>query len=157
MDEIIVIDTGPLIALSRFEALDVLDKLPNNFMVPKQVLAEIRRRPNDVLALSFPSSIQVATPIGPKHPFLSHLDVGEAAVIQLAIERRIGTVCLDERKGRTAAERAGLFAIGSLGLLGRAKKLAIVPELRPLISKARASGIYYDDALVEDFLKIFGE
>lgn len=80
------------------------------------------------------------------------LDCGEAAVIQLAIERNVSRVCIDEWKGRRAALAAGLKVTGVLGLLGRAKKIGIIPELKPFIQRAIDSGIRYDRKLVEKVL-----
>jgi len=57
----------------------------------------------------------------PPAPLATHaLDAGEAAVIQLALERGIATVCIDEWRGRRAARACGLAVTGSLGLLVRA-------------------------------------
>lgn len=76
---------------------------------------------------------------------IASLDLGEAAVIQLALESNIETVCIDELKGRRAAVAVGLKIVGSLGLLGKAKRLGQVGELRPLIEQARSGGIFYDE------------
>lgn len=52
---------------------------------------------------------------------LTNLDLGEAAVIQLALEQNIDWVCIDDLKGRRAAHAAGLHFTGSLGLPATAK------------------------------------
>lgn len=85
------------------------------------------------------------------------MDTGEAAVIQLALEQNIPLVCIDELKGRRAALAVGLNIVGSLGLIGKAKNLGLIPAARPFIEKAKTSGIYYDDQLIETFLKSLGE
>ncbi len=84
---------------------------------------------------------------------VASLDVGEAAVIQLAIKQNIKTVCIDERTGRRAALAVGLKVVGSLGLLGKAKTLGLISEVRPFIEKAKSGGIFYDDNLIESFLR----
>jgi len=88
---------------------------------------------------------------------IASLDIGEAAVIQLALEQNIETVCIDELKGRRAALAVGLKIIGSLGLLGKAKTLGIISEIKPYIEKAKDNGIFYDENLIKTFLKSFGE
>ena len=60
---------------------------------------------------------------------------------------------IDELKGRRAAAASGLNIIGSLGLIGKAKKLGIISLVRPIVERAQASGIYYDTRLLESFLK----
>jgi predicted nucleic acid-binding protein len=50
------------------------------------------------------------------------LDCGEAAVIQLALNEGIQTVCIDEVQGRRIARLSNLSLTGSIGILIRAKK-----------------------------------
>lgn len=158
MVERIVINSGPLIALARMDALSLLDKLPYECFVPQEVHDELASGPADLLSLSFPVSIRVIEIESPRNEWLfQNLDSGEAAVIQLALDEGISTVCLDERKGRLLAEREGLTLIGSLGLLGRVKTLGLIDQIRPLIRKAKLAGVFYDATLVNDFLRTFNE
>jgi len=85
------------------------------------------------------------------------LDPGEAAVIQLATELAIPIVCLDDRKGRRAALATGLRVTGSLGLLVRAKRLGLLPAIRPVLDRALAAGVWYDADLVRLVLESVGE
>jgi predicted nucleic acid-binding protein len=87
----------------------------------------------------------------------STLDAGEAAVIELALQRRISLVAIDEARGRRAASAAGLTVTGSLGLLGRAKARGLVTAVAPYVAVMRTSGVYLDDALVRRFLDAMGE
>jgi hypothetical protein len=41
--------------------------------------------------------------------------------------------------------------------MGRAKKLSIIKEVRPFIAKAQSAGIFYDEKLIEVFLRSLGE
>ena len=56
-----------------------------------------------------------------------------------------------------AAQRLGLTVTGSLGLLGQAKVLGLVPAVGPYVAAMRDSGVYLDDALVRRFLVAMGE
>lgn len=158
MDEAIVINSGPLITFSRMEAFGIIDQLPFEFVTPAEVRDELLAGHDDLLATSFVASIQVmelgATRIA---SLFSNLDSGEAAVIQLALEKGISNVCLDERKGRRIAASHNLSLLGSLGLLGRAKTLGIIKDIRPFIERAMSAGIYYEMNLVERFLGEFRE
>jgi predicted nucleic acid-binding protein len=69
------------------------------------------------------------------------LDRGEAEAIALALEISANLVLLDERDGRSAAERAGLRVTGVPGVLLRSKLnghiSAVKPEIDALRSRAR--------------------
>ncbi len=158
MAERIVINSGPLITLARMDALWLIEKLPYEFLVPNEVHDELASGSSDLLSLSFPARIQVVGLLNPRNETLfGNLDSGEAAVIQLALERAISTVCLDERKGRSLAAKEGLTLLGSLGLLGRAKTLGFIDLMRPLVRRAQLKGVFYDAKLVDDFLATFEE
>lgn len=56
-------------------------------------------------------------------PFLLNtLDLGEASVIQLALDQNISTVCINETVGRRVARLSGLKLTGSVGILLKAKQ-----------------------------------
>jgi len=91
-------------------------------------------------------------------PLVRHsLDKGEAAVIQLALDERIGTVCIDEPMGRRLARLCGLPVTGSVGLLLRAKREGKIGSLRETIDRMRAHGIWLSDAVVVFALRESGE
>ena len=158
MAERIVVNTGPLIALARIEALDIVGRLPFEFICPQEVRdeidqgAEVGHPPIEPAWLGVESLRQRPSPLA-----LSALDLGEAAVIQLALEQGIERVCIDEWKGRRAALAAGLQVTGVLGLLGRAKMLGFLPALRPLVERAVERGIRYHPKLVDKVLSAVGE
>lgn len=158
MAELIVTNTSPLIAFARMGALDVIGKLPFEFICPQQVKDEIAEgvaQGYPLIAPQWLSVRQLATPLSPL--VLAGLDSGEAAVIQLALELGISTVCLDELKGRRAALAAGLQVVGSPGLLARARTLGLIIAARPLVEKAMSGGIFYHPDLVQRVLQALGE
>jgi predicted nucleic acid-binding protein len=85
------------------------------------------------------------------------LDLGEAAVIELALDRRIEWVCIDDWKGRRTALALGLQVTGTLGLLGRAKRDGLIPAVRPWVEKLTRAGAWYDPELVRRFLVALDE
>ena len=62
-------------------------------------------------------------------------DLGEASVIQLALDRNIQTVCIDEAVGRRVARLSGLTLTGSIGILLKAKQR--YPQLSVKVAIAR--------------------
>lgn len=62
---------------------------------------------------------------------------GEAEAIALGLELPADLVLLDEREGRSAAERAGLRVTGVLGVLLRAKLQGAIPSLKAELENLR--------------------
>jgi uncharacterized protein len=158
MTEKIVINASPLIALGQMQIFDVVSQLPFEFVCPPQIEAEITAGYAKGLPVSFPNWINIISLIAPLSPLsVATLDEGEAAVIQLALEREIEIVCIDDLKGRRAATAVRLKVVGSLGLLGKAKTLGLINAVKPFIEAAQTNGIYYHSDLVKEFLNSFGE
>lgn len=158
MNERIVINTGPLIALGKMQAFDLIAQLPYDFCCPPQVETELLNGVALGHPVTRPAWVTVLPLQAPLTPFASLvLDDGEAAVIQLALEQQISRVCIDESKGRRAALSVGLQVVGSLGLLGKAKSEGLISAARPFIEQAQLNGTYYDVNLVAAFLQALGE
>lgn len=137
MSEIIVTNTSPLLTLSKMQAFDLVEKLPFEFVCPKEMEDEIlagAKKNYDVTIPAWLKIIQLKSNVFPLA--VASLDLGEAAVIQLALKQNIKTVCIDELVGRRAAKAVGLNIIGSLGLLGKAKSSGLISEIKVLIKKA---------------------
>ncbi len=158
MAERIVINTGPLIALASSDVIDIVGKLPYEFFCPQEVRNELDNGQTRAYLKIKPTWLTVLPCASPLHPVaVASLDVGEAAVIQLAMEQGIGRVCIDESKGRRTAQAVGLKVTGALGLLARAKTLGLVPALAPLVERMIHHGAWYDPELVRRVLAGVGE
>jgi predicted nucleic acid-binding protein len=156
--EQIVVNTGPLVAFTRIGCLDVIGRLPYEFLCPEEVWRELDDGRSAGHPWVVPPWLKRSSLASPPSPaLLAALDLGEAAVIQLALDRGVRTVAIDEWKGRRGALASGLRVTGSLGLLGRAKAEGLILELRPLIGKAIEAGIWFDRDLVRRFLEAAGE
>jgi hypothetical protein len=157
-DELLVVNTGPLISLGRAGALEIIGRLPIRFLLPSEVAEEIQAGASLGHPVVVPEWAEVVRLAGPVSGIVaSVLDPGEAAVIQLALERGIDDVCIDEWRGRRAASSVGLRVTGSLGLLGRAKQLGLIPEVRPWVERLAAGGVSYHPDLIRRFLVATGE
>ena len=156
--EALVVNAGPLIALARSGALDLVGRLPINYVCPLQVRTELdegARSGYVDIRVPWLEAVPLATPLD--SVARATLDAGEAAVIQLARERNIEWVCIDDRKGRRAALAVGLRVTGSLGLLVRAKIVGLVPAIRPFVERAMSDGVWYDPDLTHRVLTDLGE
>jgi predicted nucleic acid-binding protein len=81
------------------------------------------------------------------------LDPGEASVIQIAIDRGISTVCIDEAAGRRIARLNGLRVTGSIGILIRAKKEGANISIRVMLENMRNHGVWLSQAVIDTALK----
>jgi predicted nucleic acid-binding protein len=153
MPDRIVVNTGPLIALAVSDALFLLEALPYEFLVPRQVQEEIEDG-NFIghKAVSLRGARVVDSDEKEDPVIVSLLDKGEASVIQYALKKGVRTVCIDEKKGRNLARAVNLEVVGTLGLLLKAKKLGMVPEIAPILARLTAFGIWYNPALLERVL-----
>jgi predicted nucleic acid-binding protein len=102
----LVVNTGPLIALGRVDALDIISRLPMRFLAPVQVAEEIAAGVRLGHPVLMPTWVEVAALKAPLPQLsVSTLDEGEAAVIQLALELGVARVGIDEwRLTRVAAQ-----------------------------------------------------
>lgn len=104
VSSLIVLNTGPLIAFARLEVLDVIGRLPLQFVCPLEVRHEIDQGVAAGYSEVAPPWLHVeATSVPVSALGVASLDSGEAAVIQLALDRSIPVVGIDEWKGRRAA------------------------------------------------------
>lgn len=158
MAEQIVVNTGPLVTLARIDCLEPIGRLPYEFLCPGAVRHELDEGESAGHLRVAPAWVSVRSLSGPiPQVTLAALDLGEASVIQLALELGIEIVAIDEWKGRRAALAAGLEVTGSLGLLAKAKLMGLIPELKPLIQRAIQEGIRYHPDLVRSLLDAVGE
>ena len=157
-DDFVVINTGPLILLEKANALDLMPKLPYRFVCPAAVRAELEAgaaKGYPVPAVPWLSVIPLAAPLSAIA--LATLDQGEAEVIQLALERNIRRVCLDDLRGRRIAVASGLEVTGVLGLLALAKTSGVIPLMKPYCDQLLKSGAWYAQELVQRVLRGIGE
>ena len=152
--EPLAIDASPLILLAKINALPLLAQLPYRFIAPREVMDELAAgvaagHP----AIDFPE-LEIA-PLASPVSFLTRaaLGRGEAAVIQLAQERGLKRVCLDDLRGRRMARAVELEVVGVLGLLGQAKRRGLISELEPYAKRLIAVGARYHPELVARMIR----
>lgn len=86
------------------------------------------------------------------------IDRGEAEAIIQARERQVTEVLIDERRGRSVAERHSLHVRGILGLLIEFKRVGVVSEVKPLIDKIKRDLDYrIAEELLQQALAEIGE
>jgi predicted nucleic acid-binding protein len=156
--ERVVINTGPLIAIARAGIVDEIGKLSIEFISPLEVQQELNRGRavgHRIVEVPWVRWMKLEQP--PSPIVVASLDEGEAAVLQLALDESVQTVCIDERKGRRQAMAVGLAVTGTLGLLIKAKTKGTLGAVRPPIERMTQQGIYFDPRLVRRVLTELGE
>ncbi len=98
-------------------------------------------------------------PQGEVDPLMhAQLDVGEAAVISLALRENIDVVLIDERKARKIARLVyGLKVIGTTRLLIESKRAGLIDNVEAVIHVMRQNGYWIHDNIVQFALRIAGE
>jgi len=157
---LIVSDTSPVTNLLRIEHLNLLYQVFGVVILPQAVYDELCQLPQQKEVIDQQNWIFVQKPENHKMVFEleTDLDEGEAEAIVLAIELKADFLIIDELKGRSKAEEAGLKIIGLLGVLLRAKQAGFLPAVKPLIDQLIAeTGFRVHASLYQRVLKIAGE
>ncbi len=127
---------------------DLLETFWDRVLAPVEVRSEfifLAESDQRFAGLVFPDFIGVET-IDATHEELlqkHRLDRGEIAALSLALERGIREVLIDERIGRRVAERCGLSPSGLLGVLVKAKRRAIIPEVLSLLDRLHSGARFW--------------
>ena len=158
----VVINTTPLLALTAgLGHLDLLQFLYANVCVPWEVCQEVRAGGRYGFAVdvfeqaNWLNKVNTPTPIS---PYLKHsLDLGEASVIQTAIDQGIPLVCIDEIAGRRIARISGLQITGSIGILLKAKQQGCAIVIREALQNMQRQGIWLSRGVIDFALKEAGE
>jgi len=159
----IVINTGPIIALAAaVDDLRLLESLYQTVYVPHEVAAEIRAKGTAKFAVEQFNAARglmiLDSPVADMPPLLRNsLDLGEASVIQYALDNDVTTVCIDEAAGRRVARLCGLELTGSVGILLRAKHEGYPVELTTAIERMKQRGIWLSERLIVSVLRQAGE
>lgn len=159
---LLVVDTGPLIALTKASLLLLLPAMFGGICIPEAVAAELQLDGNRSDASQLKAfvdqnplfRVQKASFIPPA--LADILDAGEAEAIALAAELG-GVLLIDEKKGRAAALHEQVPILGTGRLLLAAKKRGLLESVGPVLETLRRNGYRLADSLVAQFLAEAGE
>lgn len=151
--KVVVTNTTPLIALTAATgSLEILSALYTRVVVPYEVAQEIRVGGKESFGLDvFQESSWLTINEEPVvlPPYLQNaLDLGEASVIQTALQQGIHRVCIDETIGRRIARLSNLDVTGSIGILIKAKSMGYPVSMPDAISRMRERGIWLSNDVI---------
>jgi predicted nucleic acid-binding protein len=160
---VVIADAGPLIALSRIDALDLLRGLFGQVLVTE----EVRDEALPVADYSGKASIAMAFDAGwlacpgpfetawqPTNPGLG---AGERSAIAAALKMPGCLLIIDDRAGRTEAKSHAVAIIGTAAIIGLAKLQGLIPQARPVLERLHPAGYFIHHRIVETVLGNVGE
>ena len=149
-------NTSPVCNLATIGHLNLLRLQFTEIRIPIAVKNELEQLPHPDAARDVqraltegwikPQAVQNPTVV---RLLQATLDAGEAEAIALALEVSANLVLLDEKDGRTAAERVGLRVTGVLGVLLRAKMNGIIHAVKPEIDALRSRARFFVSSELE--------
>jgi predicted nucleic acid-binding protein len=140
---VVVSDAGPLIALTRVDALDVLRALVGRVLIPDAVRKECVAKPGidaDRITTALGQHWLVATPVTLPEGRASQLGAGERQALALAQTHSSALLLMDDRLARREAARLGLPFIGTVRLLWIAEQRGLIPSAERMVARMSASG-----------------
>lgn len=157
-----VVNTAPLIFLSKIKRLELLRLGADVVYAPSEVLNELKAVQDDAgMAVQEIVGTWLLEKSCSQQNLLAisrqALDPGEAEVVALALELGTRDVVLDDLDARRFARRSGLQPVGTLGLLLAGKRAGIIQTVSTEINALRQVGFYANAALVARILSEAGE
>ena len=156
----VILNNTPLVAFWVLGQLALLRNLYGQVLIPSAVLAEF----GAVETLARQEALAQApwiVPVSLKNPhtalIYTGLDRGESEVLALAVEQEARLVIIDERRGRSFAQRLNLQLTGTLGVLLAAKRKGLITEIHPLIEALETAGLHLHPQLVANVLAAASE
>ena len=156
-----VVNTSPLIYLSRANLLDLLFAGCDQVMVPQAVADEIRAWPTADAAqkalVADQRLIIVAPELIPPSIQAWDLGAGESAVLAYGAKRPSMTLVVDDLAARRCAASLNLPVRGTLGLVLKAKQTSHLPSARAALRQLQNAGMYLSPSVAAVALEQVGE
>ena len=140
--------------------LDLLRQLYQKIIIPPSVFSELAFLDNQKSLLEKEDWIELRelNSLSRMPALLERVDRGEAEAIVLALELKADLLLIDEQTGRGVAEEYGLKITGVLGILVKAKREGLIPEVKTCMEKLRdVAGFRIHPKLFEQVLSAIGE
>ncbi|MBT9585677.1 DUF3368 domain-containing protein [bacterium] len=87
---------------------------------------------------------------------LKAFGAGERSAIALA-QTLSAKLIIDDQKARTAAEQLGVSCAGTLNVIGQAKSLGLITQVKPILDELIGNSFRISPKVVAKILSSFGE
>ena len=163
MRSVVIADAGPLIALSRIDALDLLRGLFGRILVTEEVRDEALPAADypgkTIIVQAFDAGWLVCpgpfeTSWQPTNP---GLDAGERSAIAAVVQMPGCLLIIDDRAGRAEAKSHHVAIIGTAAIIGLAKLQGLIPAARPVLERLQPAGYFIHPRIIEAVLNDVGE
>ncbi|MBI4234969.1 hypothetical protein HY604_01575 [Candidatus Peregrinibacteria bacterium] len=133
-----VADCSPLIFLAKLDVFDLLnkDEILITFEVQEELLIKESPEKDKIVKFLSQKNVKIAKVLKPDN-FSEVLGKGELSTINLALEKKIPNVLMDDRRARSLAKIRNLKPRGTLWLILRAYK-------NGLLNKTQTHDLIYD-------------
>jgi len=151
MPKTIISDTSCFIILTNIGELDLLHKLYGSITTTIDIAIEYGE--------SLPEWVIIEQVTDKQKQLLleMQIDKGESSAITLALETPGSTVILDDYKARKIAEQLGIQFTGTIGVIVKAKITGIIPSIKPILTKLKATNFRLSPDIERYALDIAGE
>jgi predicted nucleic acid-binding protein len=155
----VVVNSSPLIVLSRAGRIELLTLVGSPVHVPDSVSREVRAHSDEAARALETFAWLKTVPDAEMLPLVRGWDLGagESAVLEWAQANRPARVILDDYAARKLASVLAVQMTGTLGLALLAKQRGMVPLARPLVEELARAGLYLSEPVVESALRLVGE
>ena len=156
-----ILNASPLIILGLMEQLHLISALCDDMIIPHEVADEIFAGPGDDPARSWIESDgkRYIKPSISRLPVIASWDLGkgESAVLTWGYQHRDWEIVLDDGAARKCAQALGIRHLGTIGVILRAKRQALIPQAAPLLLELPAHGFRIAQSVLTKALKLAGE
>lgn len=151
MHSIVIADTSCLILFSKINLIELLHTLYPIVIITPEVADEYGKQIPEWI------SIQSAESNNTRLFEQYNLGKGEVSSLALALELKDTTIILDDDKAKKIARLFKLDITGSLGIIVKAKQKNLVPNVKDILNKIKATNFYLPSSLERIILEIAGE
>jgi predicted nucleic acid-binding protein len=144
----------------KISQIEILKKIYSEIVIPEAVYKEIEagKHKEFYRDLSRIDWIKIQS-IKDKHSidYFLDLDAVEAEAIILATEIGADLIIIDEKLGRLHAKKAGIKVTGTIGVLIKARKMGLIPKIKPLLIQLTKKNVWISDVLISQVCKTVDE
>jgi predicted nucleic acid-binding protein len=157
----VITNTSPLLYLHAIQQLELLQHVYSTIVVPQAVVDELRighQQGYDVPDCQTYGWMQIETVAIPAVlKLVTHLGIGEAEVLAIALATPTDLVLLDDALARQVATSQGIRFTGTPGVLIRAKEHGYLTTVMPLVEAMQHAGCHISDTLKATIRRIVAE